>query len=374
MKSWRTLTALLALTLTAAAEPPLPKSVYRATFDDGPGQEWSDLAERELEETASPDGDRTFLGLLGRQTVRLSLDKLPAHRWVRVSFDLLILRSWDGEAMDVWQLSLPGGPVLVRSTFSNCPFLEAGGGGRQCWPGLYPVADQPAQTGARSKNTLGYTFTFAASGKGEQRTDSVYRIAVSLPHTAGAMKLDFGAIQLDDSAYDEAWGLDNVVVELFDAPPAGNLTDRQIADLVDAVLKGETAAAMEALWTRSGTGPAARQAIEKRIEAQPGHWKRAGLLLRDLDDPRAVVRLRAQRHLREMAPTILPLLETAAASGASDAARVFAEGLLRDADPAARAANRGWVRLLHLRQILAAGADQTGGGPKGSPPEPAEET
>jgi hypothetical protein len=89
----------------------------------------------------SPNRRRRFLGEFGgpridptartrvRQAVRLTLDRLPPHEQVTVSFDLLILKSWDGSSPgygpDRWRLSVAGGRTLLDTTFSNNPMLNA---------------------------------------------------------------------------------------------------------------------------------------------------------------------------------------------------------------------------------------------------------
>lgn len=59
------------------------------------------------------------------QTVRLALRGLAPHAKVTVSFDLLILRSWDGDSPaygpDRFRLAVEGGPALIDATFSNNP-------------------------------------------------------------------------------------------------------------------------------------------------------------------------------------------------------------------------------------------------------------
>ena len=95
------------------------QTVYREDFDGRTvGGEWSSNLV-----TNAPLGDRRFLGPFANQTVSLSLNSLPAHEQLTVSFDLLILGSWDGNhpvlGPDQWLLSVDGAPPLFRSTFSN---------------------------------------------------------------------------------------------------------------------------------------------------------------------------------------------------------------------------------------------------------------
>src|SRR5687767_3333156 len=70
--------------------------VYQHDFETAPGAEWSHTT-REV----TPSG-RGFLGQFGNDTVTLRLQELPAHGTVSVSFDLFLLRSWDGSGENGW--------------------------------------------------------------------------------------------------------------------------------------------------------------------------------------------------------------------------------------------------------------------------------
>ena len=56
---------------------------------------------------------RYFTGHGGLQVSKAALGDLPAHSMARVSFDLFIIRSWDGNNWaDIWDLSVDGGATL----------------------------------------------------------------------------------------------------------------------------------------------------------------------------------------------------------------------------------------------------------------------
>src|SRR5947207_2175207 len=84
---------LLLLPLLALASPARAGSqtVYFNDFEGAVGPEWSHTnTER------TPFGDRGFLGQFGNDSVTLTLDNLPPHTALTVSFDLFVIRSWDG--------------------------------------------------------------------------------------------------------------------------------------------------------------------------------------------------------------------------------------------------------------------------------------
>jgi hypothetical protein len=166
--------------------------------------------------TEAPRTGRRFLGEFGgprpdpsartrvQQTISLTLDHLPPHSAVTVSFDLLILKSWDGDSgpygPDRWSLRAGDGPALLDATFSN-NFKVGSEGSFQS----YPAPHSLPQTGSRFVNTLGYRFF----------GDSIYTLTYAFPHQAGTLVLNFSSdLYEGKGTNDESWGLDNVTVRL----------------------------------------------------------------------------------------------------------------------------------------------------------------
>ncbi len=176
--------------------------IYSNNFEGTVGPEWSYRIT-----DVTPVGHRRFLGQFNNNIVSLTLNDLPTHKKITVSFELFIIDSWDGNnhtwGPDIWNLQVEGGPTLLYTTFSNTGSL----GHNQAYPGTYPGSDYPAQTGAAEVNTLGYTFY----------GDSVYDLSFTFPHDASSLTLDFSAQGLQ-SISDESWGLDNVKVSTNTVP------------------------------------------------------------------------------------------------------------------------------------------------------------
>ena len=164
----------------------------------------------------APKTGRWFLGEFGgprldptartrvRQAARLKLDDLPKHTKATVAFDLLILKSWDGNSPrygpDRWSLKVEGGPTLLDSTFSNNPKVEAEGSDQD-----YPKPASKPRSGAASAGTLGYNFF----------GDSIYRLSFTFPHQARKLALEFAGDLFEGKGEpDESWGLDNVSVKV----------------------------------------------------------------------------------------------------------------------------------------------------------------
>lgn len=219
----------LALQVEAAAggNDPIPVDNHRSvevdvvptlstyTLDDQPGPEWSRPVI-----SASPNGTK-MLGEFGNETITLTLDDLPDHTQVLLTFDLYILRSWDGnktnwpeglvagaytvapEAVigpDRWKLAADG-VDLLDTTFSNFTGWDMYGF-YQSYPDNYPQGQHPPMTGARETGTLGY---------GKQ--DATYRLSFVIEHTGPSLVLEFTGSGLQ-GLEDESWALGNVNVSV----------------------------------------------------------------------------------------------------------------------------------------------------------------
>jgi hypothetical protein len=151
-----------------------------------------------------PDWNRTRVD----QTITLSLKDLGPHSLIVVSFDLYVLKSWDGNSRrygpDRFLVRVGGGPVLLDTTFSNNPKVREDGSYQRYPSSGGKAVSNPPQTGAVSIGTLGYNNFFK---------DSVYHLSFEFPHTRSTLTLEFGSSLFEGKGTaDESWGLDNVVV------------------------------------------------------------------------------------------------------------------------------------------------------------------
>ncbi len=165
-----------------------------------------------------PGCGSSFLGEFNNETVTLTLADLPQHSQVILEFDLLLIRSWDGNldgnswiptgvdpitpnavgeiGPDQWNLAVAG-QEQINTTFSNWDLV----GFKQAYPGSYPGGDYQARTGAVANNSLCY----------EQ--DSTYKMRYTVAHNGADLTVDFSALGLQ-TIDNESWGLDNVKVLL----------------------------------------------------------------------------------------------------------------------------------------------------------------
>ena len=224
------------------AAPLVAGTVYRNDFQAPPGSsfpEWSGgvytytanragtvvtgRGTQKITNVESPNGRQRFLGEFGgpailtappydpqhfvtvEQSARLTLNGLARHKSVTVSFDLHVLKSWDGNnpnyGPDRWKLSVAGGPTLLDTSFSN----NFKTGAYDLSLQDYPQAGSRPQSGAAAAKTLGYAFF----------GDSTYHLTFTFPHTAGDLVLEFSSSLFEGKGtQDESWGLDNVVVSI----------------------------------------------------------------------------------------------------------------------------------------------------------------
>lgn len=175
-------------------------------FNSPPGGEWSSTSR-----SYTPTGNNPFLGQFCNDEVDLTYSDLQLHDQVTLSFDLYILRSWDGNGdngagPDMWDCYIDGEGRLMLTTFSNV-------GQEQSFPGWWH-SDNGNQAGAVAVNTLGYDYF----------GDAIYHMVYTFSHTSPTLVIRFrggsaipgGSVM--EGVENESWGLDNVQVTIGKRP------------------------------------------------------------------------------------------------------------------------------------------------------------
>lgn len=198
-----------------------PDGLYANNFNNGVAEaaNWSFT-----NVTTSPNGTQTFLGELNNDDLVFTYDDtdVAGHYMIIVSFDLYAIRSWDGNVVNHYGVTV--GPdrfqfrllnesglverTLLDTTFNNYfePEFEVYNF-FQSYPRSFSAGlDLPPGTGSSAQDTLGYQFTGPR--------DSVYHFAYSLPHTERTVKLSMEAFGLQ-KIHDESWGIDNFRLRLI---------------------------------------------------------------------------------------------------------------------------------------------------------------
>ena len=278
--------------------------VYANGFKSKVGDEWS-----KADMNVTPSGSRRFLGPFGPERVTLSLTELPKHRFVRLSFDLLVIQSWDGSSRrwgpDVWELSVADGPRLIHATFTNCGFFSDNNS--QSFPDDHQSLTHKGWTGASEKQSLGYKWFFDRNkGKG-YLTDSVYRIEVVFPHAADSLVMHFRSL-CDDPKEDQSWGLDNVRVETVAS--AKRLSEDELNRCWKALAGDDPVLAFKSIWRMVASGKQAVEFLDRKLRVDAlTTTDEIRSLLNDLENDRFQIRERATDRLREYGPGIKPILQ-----------------------------------------------------------------
>jgi hypothetical protein len=161
----------------------------------------------------TPQGGVHFHGPFARENVDVTCDALGKHDFIRVSFDLLIIHTWDGNwalgpdglpqelGPDSFRLGIKSGPTLLYTTFSNVPYVRDSQ--FQNFPSPVPGDAMPAQSGAKETDTHGYLFPDFTS---TIKQDSTYHIDFLVPHHDPRAVVQMQGINLQN-LLNECWGV-----------------------------------------------------------------------------------------------------------------------------------------------------------------------
>jgi hypothetical protein len=158
--------------------------------------------------------NKTLLGNYHNEEVSLNVPSLPTHNIVKVTVELYVHDSWDGNpdngigGPDFWYMKVDGEEVM-RTTFSNtvCGF---GYCLMQSYPEIFFRQNWP-KTGA-IRTTLPGLCLFA----GVPDNTTVYSISQLVSHTGQNVKITFGGDLLQtnspDPKCDESWSVGKIEV------------------------------------------------------------------------------------------------------------------------------------------------------------------
>jgi len=307
------------------AAKPKAVEVYAHDFAKAPGEEWSNR-----KTSRTPKGDEGFLGEFGKEEVRLRLTDLPEHTMLRVSFDLFILRSWDGNhrawGPDTWRVGLGGGPTLLETSFGYDAVQ-----GTQSYPDEYPAGQNPMETGAARTDAMGFAF-----GSQNVPGDAVYKMEFTLPHRRGRVEIAFAATGNLLKIEDESWGLDNVRVAVLEAPAP--LTDKELQRLWTALASDDAVEANAAKWALVAAGEPAARLLRKKLGSDEAELDAPTVrrLIAQLDARDWRQREEAMRKLMAFGPALKPALRLAAHRSGSAEIQTRADWILAQWDRAKR--------------------------------------
>ena len=176
----------LLIPLTASAES------YSTKFESEVGEEWSIRSTMHIEKQRN-----TFLGRFSNDEVTLTLYK-PSDGYIRISFDLLVIDSWDGMSTewgpDLWRMTINGKTILEKS-FRNNKRENS----QSIFVG-YPEG-HPGNSGGGRVFNIG----------DDSWEDWVIRFSRRVWAPEGDLIITFSGVGLQ-GVPDESWGLDNLTV------------------------------------------------------------------------------------------------------------------------------------------------------------------
>lgn len=363
--------ALVGLLLVGGGRACFAEKVHTSDFEDRAkiSTAWS-----LTNQGATPRGRRKFLGPLANDSTTLSLQNLPPHAYLRVTFDLFILRNWVGASSlsdedtledrgpHYWGLKVERGPTLLHAAFANSTFQSARG---QTFPCLLPGERVQAGAGAKSTGTLGYT------SPGDIITtpgDIIYGMRFTFPHTADSVRLSFYGQNLEDVT-EQSWGLDDVVVEVLTEAEMPALDEKTLAEAWDDLGAAEPMRAYEMAWKFVEQGDRGVKYIAQRWGAseKPAELEmmtqRVKTLVEQLDSDRFYVRQKATRQLTLLASRASPLLLNAREKATSAEVRWRLQEVLQAVDainPASLdATTRRRLRLARVLDLIHTDAAQS---------------
>jgi hypothetical protein len=191
-----------------ACSPEINEDVRFYTSDFGSGN-----LENFMNAKLGTFNGKSVVGFYHNDTVTLSLSGLPAHDALKISFELYVHDSWDGNVMgvggpDLWMLDVDGVEIM-RTTFSNSPCTSSYCL-QQSFPGTYPSFNNP-KTGATSGTLPGRCQYQNVAG-----WTSVYHLTQLVPHRGYTAEIRFRdqikQTNARNALCDESWSLGSVSV------------------------------------------------------------------------------------------------------------------------------------------------------------------
>ncbi len=254
---------------TAVADPgppvPIkdPHLVYENDFTSQYGGEWSHQEINKIIKIQNtPTDKRPYIGdFFPDSKPAFTLKALPPHKLIRFTFDLFLMKSWDGSSPlwgpGLFDVNVGGGDgrSLLHATFSNCGFFN--NNNEQSFPDNYPARPYEAWTLAAENQSLGTEVNW---GPGQLFDASgVYHLVFTFPHTASEVVLEFKSTLPDNP--NKSFGLTNVKVAAL--PDLATYTPLEFDQLWQDLGSADPGTFFIARWKLVSAGEAATEYIAK---------------------------------------------------------------------------------------------------------------
>ncbi len=161
-------------------------------------------------------------GVLGRYNsnvnkgyFKLTLNDLPKHSLITLSFDLYVHDTWDGnktgvEGPDIWQMQVDGA-IFINATFSNGECIPGNFCPPQSYPFNYPNSYNNPKNGAYRTDLPGVCGLAGPNGT------TLYKISKTFAHSNSTLVLQcldkLVQPNVPDQLCDESWSVDNINIK-----------------------------------------------------------------------------------------------------------------------------------------------------------------
>ena len=182
-------------------------TIYENDFETNVGSEWSNSNTVDLWPHTNLLGNHG--NYCGCSLNRLTLNNLPTHDSIRISFDLFIHDTW-GDAIsnpDIWNLDVAGSnniyTSIISASFANDNTFT------QTYPQNYDpnnIVENPARFGAYQVGLPGLCIW-----NGGYET-TIYKIDKTVSHSDLVFQMELYSFTSEDNC-DESWSIDNVTIE-----------------------------------------------------------------------------------------------------------------------------------------------------------------
>lgn len=162
------------------------------------------------------------LGNYNNSGFNLTLNDLPDHDLVDITFDLYIHDSWEGVQQiqgqpltgpDIWQLKADN-KTYINTTFANFDCQPGNFCPPQSYPADYPSQSNNPKTGAAETDLPGFC-SEATNPKGT----TLYKIHKSIMHSGKSILIScldqLKQEGIADPKCDESWSVDNIQVKVI---------------------------------------------------------------------------------------------------------------------------------------------------------------
>ncbi|WP_158798508.1 hypothetical protein [Pedobacter sp. L105] len=160
------------------------------------------------------------LGNYNKGEFNLTINDLPKHDLVDISFDLYIHDSWEGvqqigsvSGPDIWAMNVDR-KSYIYTTFANFDCVAGNFCPPQSYPGDYPAQSNNPKTGASRTDLPGF-----CSEASNPNGTTLYKIHKSVSHSDKMLLIQcldkLVQTNVTDQKCDESWSVDNLVVKVI---------------------------------------------------------------------------------------------------------------------------------------------------------------